>query len=189
MEDKDEPDIIRSPEEVARRALTLFSIVGFAFGAPKSDIVEWLDETGLSAELTPSEKQFIEASPPSRQQIINAGWLAERLIVLCWALGEIAELPAPDQQCDTSLFQDILPPFAPIDPSSFIVGATLRPNDDLIAMADGILALHWEARNAKLTGSAPRTPVDIEIIQERHYAINWVIGYDGAPWDEVTADT
>jgi hypothetical protein len=32
-------------------------------------------------------------------------------------------------------------------------------------------------------------PVDLEIVQERHHAINWVIGYDGAPWDEVTTDT
>jgi hypothetical protein len=31
--------------------------------------------------------------------------------------------------------------------------------------------------------------VNIEIIQERHRAINWVNGYDSAPWDEVTSDT
>jgi hypothetical protein len=33
------------------------------------------------------------------------------------------------------------------------------------------------------------TVVDIEIIQERHHAINWVIGYEGLSWDEVTTDT
>jgi hypothetical protein len=31
--------------------------------------------------------------------------------------------------------------------------------------------------------------IDIEIVQERHHAINWVTGYDGLPWDEVTTDT
>lgn len=56
-------------------------------------------------------------------------------------------------------------------------------------MADRLMTLHGEARRAKLANAPPRTPVDIEIIQERHHAINWVIGYDSAPWDEVTADT
>jgi hypothetical protein len=29
----------------------------------------------------------------------------------------------------------------------------------------------------------------LEIVQERHYAINWITGYGGLPWDEVTTDT
>jgi hypothetical protein len=31
--------------------------------------------------------------------------------------------------------------------------------------------------------------IDIEIVQERHHAINWITEYDGLPWDEVTTDT
>lgn len=189
MEDQFEPDIIRSPEEVARRALALFSIVGVALGAPKPDVLDWLDQTGLRADLAPSEERFIAAPTPSEQEIVDAGWLSERLVVLCWALCEVGELPRPDEQCDTGFFQEILPPFADVDTKSFIAGAKLRSDRDLIAKADEILQQHWEAQNAKLTGKPPRTPVNIEIAQERHHAINWVIGYDGSPWDEVTRDT
>ncbi|WP_082560735.1 DUF4272 domain-containing protein [Caulobacter sp. Root487D2Y] len=189
MEDQLEPDIIRSPEEVARRALALFSIVGIALGAPRSDVIDWLDRTGLRTDLAPSEERFIATPTPSEREIIDAGWLSERLVVLCWALCEVGELPRPDEQCDTGSFQEILPPFADVDTTSFIAGAKLRSDGDLIAKADEILRQHWEARNAKLTGKMPRIPVNIGIAQERHHAINWVIGYDGLPWDEVTRDT
>lgn len=189
MEDQLEPDIIRSPEEVARRALALFAIVGLALGAPRPDVIDWLDRTGLRADLAPSEERLIATPTPSEQEIIDAGWLSERLVVLCWALCELGELPRPDEQCDTGFFQEILPPFADVDTTSFIAGAKLRSDADLIAKADEILREHWEARNAKLTGKPPRFPVNIGIAQERHHAINWVIGYDGLPWDEITRDT
>lgn len=189
MEDEFPPDVVRTPGEVARRALALFSVVGVALGAPRDDVFQWLRETGVGAELAPSEERFLGNPTPSRQQIVDGGWLSERLVVLCWALGELSELPPHDQQCDTALFQELLPPFADVDPASFIANANLRPNEVLIEKADELLHHHWEARNAKLTGAPPKTPVDIEIIQERHHAINWVIGYDGAPWDEVTTDT
>lgn len=179
MEDQFTPNIIRSPEEVARRALALFAIVGVALGSPRPEVVEWLDETGIRSDLAPSEEHFIEAQTHTRQEIIDAGWLSERLVVLCWALCELPELPRPDEQCDTAFFQEILPPFADLEVGDFIARAKLRPDGDLIAKADEILGHHWEARNAKLTGATPRMPVDIGILQERHHAINWIIGYDG----------
>lgn len=189
MEDEFPPDAVRSPEEVARRALALFSVVGVALGAPRGDVLQWLNETGIVEDLAPSEERFLGTPNPSHQQIVDGGWLSERLVVLCWALGKVEDLPPPDQQCDTALFQDLLPPFADTSTSSFIANATLQSDEVLTGKADELLHQHWEARNAKLTGARPKTPVDIEIVQERHHAINWVIGYDGVPWDEVTTDT
>lgn len=54
-------------------------------------------------------------------------------------------------------------------------------------MADELMDFHWQARVAKIHFKP--TQLDTEAIQERHHTINWVIGYDGAPWDEVTTDT
>lgn len=183
------PDEVRSAEEIARRALALFSVVGLALGAERPAILAWLSENDLWDELAPSEKAFIETPAPSRKQVMNASWLSERLIMLLWALGAVERLPAANEQCDTAVFRGLLPPFAPISVSGFVAAARLRPDAELIAMADATLSLHWEARHARLNGSTPRMPVDMEVIQERHHAINWVIGYDGLPWDEVTTDT
>jgi hypothetical protein len=189
MEYEFPPDVIRPPADVARRSLALFSIMGLAFGAPKPEVTEWLGEADLYSELAPSELRFIEAEAPSEKQIVDAGWMSERLIVLCWALRVVQELPSPDEQCDTGVFQRLLPPFAEVSVEDFIRQAVLRDDRALVAMADQLMTLHGEARRARAKNVSPRTPVDIEIIQERHHAINWVIGYDGASWDEVTADT
>ena len=51
------------------------------------------------------------------------------------------------------------------------------------------MKLHADYHAAQRDGLPLRQPVDVEIIQERHHAINWVIGYEGLPWDLVTTDT
>ena len=56
-------------------------------------------------------------------------------------------------------------------------------------MANELMHLHWQARDARIHSKPTPPHVNIEIIQERHHAINWVIGYEGLPWDEVTTDT
>ncbi|MGH7024611.1 MAG: DUF4272 domain-containing protein [Caulobacteraceae bacterium] len=189
MSDELPPDLIRSADEVARRALALFSVVGLALGAERKLVLRWLRENELWSDLSPIELGFIDSSSPSRQQVINAGWWSERLVMLLWALGEVEEIPPSTEQCDTSEFQDVPPPFADVSVPAFIARAMLRPDAELIEMADLVLDLHWAARDAQLNNRAPRSPVDIEVIQERHHAINWVIGYEGQPWDEVTSDT
>lgn len=184
-----QPDQIRSAMEVAHRALALFGAIGLALRADRGEVLQWLDENDLRRWLTPRETRFVDGLAPSRQDMINMGWQSERLIVLLWSLMAIGQLPRADEQCDTGVFKDILPPFADVSVDDFVSRARLRPEQQLLAMADEMLRLHWEARDAKLNGRSPRLPVDIEIAQERHHAINWVIGYDGLPWDEVTTDT
>jgi hypothetical protein len=131
----------------------------------------------------------MDSPEPSRKQIINMSWQCERLIVLLWSLRQIEHLPVADEQCNPSIFQDFLPPYADISVDEFISRAQTRPDKELWEMCDEMLCLHWEARDAKINNRKPRRPADIEIIQERHHAINWVTGYDGLPWDEVTTDT
>lgn len=56
-------------------------------------------------------------------------------------------------------------------------------------MKEKIERLHWKARDAKIHNKSPDESVNIEIIQERHHAINWVVGYCGLGWDEMVCDT
>ena len=189
MDEQQIVDEIRSSNEVAYRALALFCVTGLAAGADRSEVTKWLSEHGLREKLAPSEIGFVDAPNPTRQQVVNASWLSERLTMIVWALGKLDRLPAPDEQCDTSIFQDILPPFAAVSVPEFIASARLRSPAELIAMADEAMRLHWEARDARIKGRPTEPSVDLEIIQERHHAINWVIGYDALDWDEVTTDT
>lgn len=183
------PDKILDAKAIARRALGLFGAVGLALGAPRDDVISWLREENIWDELSPSELAYVTSSSPTEKQRIDASWKSEALMVLVWALGKIDTLPAPSEQCNTELFQNLLPPYAPISVAEFISSAERRSNQALLDKADELMDLHWEARDAKYHGRPIPPHLNIEIIQERHHAINWVIGYGGLPWDEVTTDT
>ena len=183
------PDEIRPAHEVAVRALALFSAVATALGAPRSEVVSWLTKERLWEELSPRELTFLSREDAQERTRINFSWQSERLIVLLWALGKVPSLPAPSVQCDTRVFQELLPPFAETSAANFVDRAQLRSDQELLLKADELLEQHWKARDAQLNGRGPPTGIDIEIVQERHHAINWIIGYDGLAWDEVTTDT
>lgn len=189
MDDEPAFEEIRLPADVAYRGLALISVIGLAFGADRTEITDWLAEHELWGKFAPSEIAFIETPVPSPQQVTDAGWLSERLIVILWALGAIDELPPADKECDTAVFLNILPPYASISVSDFVAAARLRPASELIAMADQMLDLHWKARDAKINARHTRGHVDLGIIQERHHAANWLIGYEGLDWDDITTDT
>ena len=189
LSDEFPPDEIRPPQDVARRALALFATTGVAFGADRDEVIDWLRENKLWEELSPMELAFLENPSPSEKVIVNRGWDSECLIVLAWALGHVSRLPAADEECELGELGETFPPFADINADTFVAGARLRPDDELRQLQDDCFNLHAEGRYARLQNRAPRQPVNIEIIQERHRAINWVNGYDGAPWDEVTSDT
>jgi hypothetical protein len=171
------------------RALALFGVVGVGLGADRVEVLTWLKSERLDESLTPRERIFLEGAAPSRKQLINAGWQSEALSVLLWAIERLDDLPPANIQCDTAKLKALLPPYTDVPIRAFIDSSVRRSDDVLIAKADEILDLHWQARDSALHMRPPRSDIDIEIIQERHHGINWVIGYDGVPWDEVTTDT
>lgn len=182
-------DEIRPAQEVARRSLALFAVVGTALGVPRDEVISWLRTEGLWGALTPHEVAYLDQTNPPRKAHINFGWQSERLIVLLWALGMIEELSDSATQCDTSVFKSVLPPFARTSTRAFIAQATLIGEDRLWNQAELYLEDHWKARDAQLHERPMPAGIDIEIVQERHHAINWITGYEGLPWDEVTTDT
>ena len=185
----DQRDRIRTAREIAARALALFGIVGLGLRAPREDVVAWLKETGIWHDLSPWELRLVEAPAPTDRMMIDASWRSEALTMLLWTLAKIRELPPADIQCDTSLFQQILPPYAEISEQQFLATATRRSDEELRLQAESCMNLHAEYWAAARDGKPPRQPVDGGIIRERHHAINWVIGYEGLSWDLVTTDT
>ena len=182
-------DVVRDASEIARRALALFGVTAIGLGAPRDQVIAWLQDAGLWEALTPKELAFVSTTELTSQQSINASWRSEALLMLLWALSKIDLLPAPNKQCDPAYFQEVLPPYSGETAHEFVAAARRRSDDQLITMADDVLRLHWAARDARINGRPIPENLDIGILQERHHAINWVIGYDGAPWDEITTDT
>ena len=57
-------DKVRDCQEIARRSLALFGVVGLALGAPCRDIIGWLRNEGLWGELSPTELAYVLARLP-----------------------------------------------------------------------------------------------------------------------------
>jgi hypothetical protein len=136
-----QPDEVRDCQEIARRSRALFGVVGIALGAPRSDIIDWLEDEALWDDLSPEELTYAMAQEPTEKESINASWRSEALIVLLWALRKVEKLPAPNEQCDTSIFQELLPPFADISVEQFVASAECRSEKVLQDMADELMAL------------------------------------------------
>jgi hypothetical protein len=169
----------------------LGAAVGLAFGAEDEVIRPWLKETGIERELTERERAFVFGVSRSEREQIYFTWMAEALVVLLWAVRKVGRLPAPDRQCTTRVLADRLPPFGDESFSRFLATSICRPERTLIDKALELQQLHAVAQQRKTRPNyRPEQPaVNIEIVQERHRSVNWVIGYEGLAWEEVTSDT
>lgn len=195
---------IRSAVDVARRCVVLHGIIAAGHGVPREKIVTWLRHNGLWDFVSPEESAFFLAEQPTQQQMINATWRAEALFPLLWSLDLMPDLPGLQKLCDVQLIQQILPPlFEPV--AGFISSVHLRDESEIRAANEKIYDIHWQVRDAQLKGkptqagnlarmatSGGGSPVESYnsgAIQERHHAFNWLIGYGGQDWDDISTDT
>lgn len=195
---------IRSADEVARRCIVLYAVISAGHDVSRNDLVTWLRHEGLWETVSPKESEFLLSDSPTPQQRFQGQWRAEALFPLLWALGPIAEMLSPQQICDVQLMQDILPPvFDSV--GEFISSARLRSDTEIHDANEEIYQIHWRVRDFQLRneptppGQLARMPVedcdppaesyDSGVVQERHHALNWLIGYCGQDWDDITTDT
>ena len=73
--------------------------------------------------------------------------------------------------------------------TEFMRDAELRPMDEILDQADLIYRYHWAAKDRGHEERDPPAGLDRSVVRERHYALNWLIGYCDQPWDEVSTDT
>jgi hypothetical protein len=197
-------DQIRSADEVARRCIVLYSLIAAGHGESRDQLVQWLRREGLWEAVSPNESEFLLSASPTEKQLINATWRAEALFPLVWSLGLIAELSTPQQLCDVRLIRNVLPPLLG-SVGEFISAARLRSDAKIQAANEAIYHIHWRVRDFQLhnqptpPGKLPRMPheeidppaasYNSGVVQERHYGLNWLIGYCGQDWDDITTDT
>ena len=67
--------------------------------------------------------------------------------------------------------------------------ARLRSAKELLDEADLIYRYDWACVDARVNGGPAPSGVDCGIVVERHHALNWLIGYQGQEWDDVSTDT
>jgi hypothetical protein len=189
LEDDDLPvDVIRTADEIARRALVLSSVISVAYGHSREQVLAWLRTERLLPELSPREQDFLATSEHSREDHIAFTWMIERLVPLLWSIQKIPTMPPLTAQCDTEEMKRAIV-WPPASSRLFVENARLRPEDELSEAYEVIYEAHWRVRDAQLRGLPPPDGLNGESIYERHYGFNWVMGYCGQPWDEISTDT
>jgi hypothetical protein len=176
----------RSKEEVALRTLCLLLVAAKGEGLGQEIAERVLEFHGLRPHLTPHELAFMLDSSPSDHDRIQFTWRHEAAWTLLWALGFVAELGKPAQICDVEFGARTM---TERTTPQFIEDSELRPIADILDQADLIYRYHWAVRNADMKGQQVPAGLDPGVTEERHYALNWLIGYNEQAWDQVTTDT
>jgi hypothetical protein len=178
---------IRPAGQIASRALTLAAVTSCTAGRSKPAVIEWLKKEKLWRETTPLERRFLleKTSPKSR---IRMSWKIEALAPLLWATNRIRTMPGLNRRCDVEfLNKAVVGP--PQSTRAYISSSSLRKEKEIRSQYERVYEAHWKVRDAQLKNRTHSKRFDPEVVYERHYGFNWLIGYRGQPWDDVTADT
>lgn len=177
---------LQSADDVAWRAIALFGVAVRAesLGSNEPIPIEELKKRLPLAfrAFTPSETDFIESADPEPQAIINFAWRYEALLVLQWALGLHELVPFPEAICDVPLVaRKVLDP----KPGQLLRSATLRDTGEILDALDLNYCLMWSARDAAIQKQQPPAGLDPGVIEQRQHALNWLVRFEDADWDQV----
>jgi hypothetical protein len=192
---------LREPAEVAKRALVLSALTFLAGGGPHEQAVEMIYRHELEADASPEEAQFLNAPTVDPDEARRLLWRLEGLWVLAWALGKL-ELDWPGQMCDVPHLVKVVNA-CQADPH-FLARARLRPKSQILDAVQLTMLIHWAVRDAwvhrrnvpdNLDWATPSQMVPVPesaaagVVAERHHALNWLIRYGDADWDNVDTPT
>jgi hypothetical protein len=175
----------RSRDEIAHRALALLAVSLKGEGLDQATVEKIVGDYGLTPHFTPAERAFIrnpEASDHERTQFV---WRYEAAWVLLWALGYVDELGKPAAVCNVKRAVGIM---RNRTSTQFLADAKPRPLAEIVEQADRIYRYHWAVVDARLK-SEQVAGINADVIVERHHALNWLIRYMDAEWDDISTDT
>jgi len=141
---------------------------------------------GAEAYLTPQEREYVFSIDATEDDHVQIVWRYEALNTLLWALGYTDTFGHPDTISDIDWIAEEL---LELGPEGIFTQARLRSQSELLDQADLIYRYHWAAIEAREGARAMPAGVDPSIILERHYTLNWLIGYLDQAWDDISTDT
>jgi Domain of unknown function (DUF4272) len=176
----------RAEEDVIQRTIAL-AIVAVKGETGDHDLGQKLiGQFNATGYFSPQEQAFMDDPAPNEANRITMTWRYEGVHVMLWALGIYPDLGRPDTIMDVPLMADTL---RDLGPDGLRAMAKLRPQTDLLDAADLIYRYNWAIVQAHLNGASAPAGLDDGVVHERHTALNWLIGYMGQAWDDVTTDT
>jgi hypothetical protein len=176
----------RSDKEVAERMIALAIVAVKGETGDHALGLSLIEQFGASGFLSPDEARFMADPAASEFDRIQLSWRYEGVWILMWALGLIDDPGPASDIADVPRLADIL---RDLGTEGIMAKAKLRPQAELLDAADLIYRQHWAVRQAELDGEPPPPGLDPGVVLERHYTLNWLIGYMGQAWDDISTDT
>lgn len=175
----------RSLQEVVGRTAALI-VVSVTGETGKAALAQSLTEQfGAREFLSPAEAAFLADPLADPQRRADFTWRYEGLAVMLWALG-LADLPRPDRLVDVPALAGML---KGTDHDGLLRDARPRPQAEILDANDLHYRYNWAVVQARIDGQPAPAGLDPDVVYERHYALNWLIGYAGQTWDGITTDT
>lgn len=182
--------VLRSKAAVAERIMALFAVAVRAESlASKSPMTsdEILQRLGLAeSALSPDEHKFLVDRTPTQKDVVKFGWCYECATTLAWATGILDKLPFPSAICDVELIAQKL---LKLGNGGLQEAAQLRPLSEILDSLDLHQRLHWIVRQAQVDKKSAPAALEPGVILERHRALNWLVQFDNADWDDVDTPT
>ena len=174
---------VRSPEEVARRAHTLFlvSMASQEFLATGAIIALRGPLDGVADALSPAEAAFVEA--PSQELAQQLAFRIEAVALLAWAMSWIADPPSVDEPFSPEGDEDVAMMGRAKDGDAC---ETLRTVAQIADQLDRVYCAHWLVVDGRMKG---RPPQDLNpgAVMEQHYALLWLT--EPTAWDDIQPHT
>jgi len=177
---------LRTKEEVAYRALALLVVAVKGKGLEQRIVERVVKDYGLASHFTCEEQAFLGNATPLEHDGIQFTWRVEAAWTLLWALGFVEKLGKPHSICDVPRAVGLMKDRTT---QQFVAEAKLRPLPEILDEADLIYRYRWALVDARLNGKPTPAGMDPGVARERHYALNWLIGYMEQEWDDISTDT
>jgi Domain of unknown function (DUF4272) len=176
----------RTVEEIAYRALALLVVALKGEGLDQKTVKKLLNNYGLESHFTPKESAFLKNQTANDDVRASFSWRYESAWTLLWALGYVEVLGMPTSICDVSKAVTIMKERST---RQFIKEAKLRPLSQILDEADLIYRYHWIIVETRLKQMPAPAGLEPGVTFERHFALNWLIGYEDQEWDDIRTDT
>ena len=188
------PDVVdyreasfRDQKEIASKCVVLYGLMYVAnLKKPAKEIMGYFKKYDLWKYVSPKERVYLLAPARTKKDNINISWRIENLNVLLWALGQSDSLVYPNVECRISDYKNL--PNLNGDPTEWINKAKIRSTEDILNETDLIYRIHWATEEASINGEHMPAGLNEDVVEERHFALNWLTMYEKL-WDDITTDT
>jgi hypothetical protein len=175
---------LRTVREVADRLLALTIVAVKGEGLEQEHVLDIVTSRNVRPLFSPSELAFIDSTDPSEHDRIQFCWRYEAAWVMFWALNFTkGPMSVPTEICDVPLLVQT------VKDIENLACHGMQSANNILNEADLIYRYHWAVRQARIDGKSPPANLNPGAVMERHHALNWLINYGDADWDDVGTET